>query len=532
MSITMREPCADGVIRAGAVASAPTDTRTGRWVLAATILGSSMTFIDGTVVNVALPVLQKELGASVTDAQWIVESYALMLSALLLVGGSLGDRYGRRRVYAAGVAIFALASVWCGLSPSTGQLIVARAVQGIGAALLVPGSLAIISASFRKEERGRAIGTWSGFSSIAAGFGPLLGGWLIEHVSWRWIFFINVPLAAVVLLIVWRHVPESRDDESCAGLDWWGALFATIGLGGVVFGLIESGTRGFGAPSVVASFIIGGLSLLIFMFVEWRSRAPMLPLDLFRSTTFTGANLLTLFLYAALGGMLFFLPFNLIQVQGYSPTAAGAALLPFVLTMFLLSRWAGGLVARYGSKLPLVVGPIIAGFGFALFARAGTASYWSGFFPAAMVMSFGMAVSVAPLTTTVMSAVDERHAGVASGINNAVSRTAGLLAVAVLGIVMIHTFNADLDRRLSTLDLPPDARAELSAERSSLAAIKVPRSLSEEKRREVQEAIAAAFVAGFRIVTYICAGLALLSALAAWALIEGKPLGRASTAPS
>jgi MFS family permease len=282
----------------------------------------------------------------------------------------------------------------------------------------------------------------------------------------------------------------------------------------------------------VASFILGGVSLLIFMFVEWRSRAPMLPLDLFRSTTFTGANLLTLFLYAALGGMLFFLPFNLIQVQGYSPTAAGAALLPFVLTMFLLSRWAGGLVARYGSKLPLVVGPIIAAVGFALFSRAGSGSYWSNFLPAAMVMSFGMAISVAPLTTTVMSAVDERHAGVASGINNAVSRTAGLLAVAVLGIVMIQTFNTDLERRLAALDLPPDARAQLKASRSNLAAIDVPQSLSEEKRREVQEAIAAAFVAGFRDIAYICAGLAFLSALAAWALIEGKPLERASTAAS
>jgi MFS family permease len=254
----------------------------------------------------------------------------------------------------------------------------------------------------------------------------------------------------------------------------------------------------------------------------------MLPLNLFRSSTFTGANLLTLFLYAAMGGMLFFLPFNLIQVQGYSPTAAGAALLPFVLTMFLLSRWAGGLVARYGSKLPLIVGPIIAGVGFALFARVGEGGYWSSFFPAAMVMSFGMAISVAPLTTTVMSAVDERHAGIASGINNAVSRTAGLLAIAVLGIVMIHTFNAELDRRLATLDLPSDARTQLTAGRSNLAAIQVPQSLSEDKRREVQQAIAAAFVAGFRIVTYICAGLAFLSALAAWALIEGKPLARPS----
>jgi EmrB/QacA subfamily drug resistance transporter len=536
LSTIVKAPCDEAVIRAGAGAT-PCARSSAPWVLAATIIGSGITFIDSTVVNVALPVLQRELGTDITGAQWVVESYSLMLAALILVGGSLGDRLGRKRVFMAGLLLFSLASAGCGLARGTGQLVVARVAQGVGAAMLVPGSLAIISASFSREERGRAIGTWSGFTAIAAGIGPVLGGWLIEHVSWRWIFFINLPLAALVLLITWRHVPESRDEGAGERVDILGAVAATLGLGGVVYGLLESGARGFKDPRVLVSFAGGVVLLVLFVIVERKRGArAMLPLALFRSRTFAGANLLTLFLYGALGGLMFFLPFNLIQVQGYSATGAGAALLPFVLTMFLLSRWAGGLVRRYGAKWPLVLGPVVAGAGFALFMLPGadTVSYWTSFFPAVMLMSLGMAASVAPLTTTVMGAVEERHAGIASGINNAVSRTAGLVSIAVLGVVMTGVFAQNFRARLQTLDLPAATRSALDEQTSRLAAIYVPAQLKGETKQAVEGAIRESFVSGFRVVVLIAATLALISALFAWLLIKGKtrPASETSNMPA
>ena len=528
-------PLADATSTEGAINLAPTassgaigvpvaETRprnVGLWVLVATILGSSMAFIDGTVVNVALPVLQKELGATVGDAQWVVEAYSLFLAALILVGGSLGDSFGRRRIFAIGIALFTVASVLCGLSPNITMLIIARAIQGIGGALLVPGSLAIISASFDSKERGRAIGTWSGFTAITSVIGPVLGGALVQFASWRWVFFINVPLAAIVLFVLFWRVPESRDTEDSPSLDWLGALLATIGLGGIVYGLIQAGNVGFGAPTVLITLVVGVIALVVFVIVEARSHSPMVPLSLFRSRTFSGANLLTLFLYAALGGTLFFVPFNLISVQGYPPSAAGAAMLPTILILFLLSRWSGGLINRFGAKLPLIVGPCIAAIGFALFARPDIGgSYWTTFFPASVVLGIGMAISVAPLTTAVMGAVDAHRAGTASGINNAVSRTAGLLAIAVLGIIVLAVFNSSLDNHLATLNIPNQVLQSINAQRFKLVGIQVP--VGGTTGILLKQAIKESFVAGFRAATLTGAGLAIAAALSSLLLIEGK----------
>jgi EmrB/QacA subfamily drug resistance transporter len=491
------------------------------WVLAATILGSSLAFIDSTVVNVALPALQANLNATVVDVQWVVEAYALFLAALLLAGGSLGDIYGRRRIYVIGVAVFAAASAGCGLALNVDQLIFARAVQGIGAALLVPGSLAIISASFGERDRGKAIGTWSGFTAITAAVGPVLGGWLIEHASWRWVFFINLPLAAIVIILTLWRVPESRNALAGGKLDWPGAVLATMGLGGIIFALIESSKRTWEDPVVGVALLAGVSALIAFAAVERRTKAPLLPVSLFSVRNFAGANLLTLFLYSALSGMFFFLPLDLIQVQNYTATAAGAASLPFIVLMFLLSRWSGSLVDRYGARRPLVIGPAVAAIGFALFAVPSIGGgYWSTFFPAAVVLGLGMAISVAPLTTTVMSSVAEGRSGIASGINNTFARLAGVLAIAILSIVMLRSFEGNLARNLAAIPITPGIRQQLDQQRIKLAAMEIPAETGTAQREEIRRSIAVSFVAGFRTVMWIASGLALASAATAAAVIR------------
>jgi EmrB/QacA subfamily drug resistance transporter len=487
-----------------------------KWVLVATIVGSSMTFIDSTVVNVALPALQADLHATITEVQWVIEAYALFLGALILVGGSMGDQFGRKRVFLLGVALFTAASAFCGFATTPMLLIAGRAIQGIGAAFLVPGSLAIISAAFDEAERGRAIGTWSGFSAITTAIGPVTGGWLIEHVSWRAVFFLNVPLAAIVTAISLRFMDESRDPTRTARIDWLGAALAVAGLGGAVLGLIEWPPLGAGDTLVVAALAVGVVALALFVLLERRAGNPMLPLGLFRSRTFTLANLLTLLLYGALGLMMFLVPMNLIQVQRYTPTEAGAALLPFPLLMFALSRWSGGLVARVGSRVPLTVGPAVAAIGLALFARPGVGgSYWSTFFPAVVVLALGMTITVAPLTTTVMGAVDDHHAGVASGINNAVARVAGLLAIAVFGVLLARTFDARMASSLADARLPAEARAAIDRELPKMAGADIAsvRSISSRERSAVHDAVNRAFVSAFRQVLLGASALAVAGAM-------------------
>jgi EmrB/QacA subfamily drug resistance transporter len=484
-----------------------------------------MAFIDSTVVNVALPALQSSFHATVVDVQWIVESYGLLLAALILVGGALGDSLGRRKMFLLGVAVFAVASAGCGLSKSIHSLVMWRGVQGVAAAFLVPGSLAIISASFDEESRGRAIGTWSGFTAITMALGPVLGGWLIEHASWHWAFYINLPVAAVVIGLSLCHVPESRNRNARA-VDWLGAAAATFGLAALVYGSLEAGAVGWKSLRVSGTLFAGVLLLTVFVLIERRVRSPMLPLDLFRSSSFSATNLMTLFLYAALGVFFFLFPMELIQVQKYSATEAGAASLPTIALVFTLSRWSGGLVTRYGSKAPLMIGPLIVAFAFLIFSsRALSPSYCRGPFLGYIVLGFGLAITVAPLTTVVMNSVAEERAGTASGINNATSRVAGVLAIAVLGIVMVAAFAYSLGGSLAMLHLDSAVAHDLEASVDRLGGLDAPAGLASQTAEGVRGAITGAFVFGFRIIMAVCAGLAVASAGIAWRMIPGRGAG-------
>jgi EmrB/QacA subfamily drug resistance transporter len=451
-------PCDELVI--GAQPPAPgRPCRYKRLALAATILGSSMAFIDGSVVNVALPSIQAELGASVAAIQWVVNAYLLFLGSLVLVGGSLGDKLGRRTIFITGIVIFTLASAGCGFAPNAATLIAARAVQGIGAALLVPSSLAIIGAVFDVDERGKAIGTWAGVGAITSAVGPVAGGWLVDAFSWRAIFFLNLPIACATVALALVAVPNSHKTDAPKQLDWLGAAAAAAGLAALTYGLTIASTRGLADRRVLGLIGAGVVVLIAFVMIEARSRNPMMPLDVFHSRDFVGANLVTLLLYFGLGGVLFFLPFTLIRAYGYSATEAGGALLPLPVTIGLLSRFTGDLTRRYGARALLTVGPCVAAAGFAMLALPWVrGEYWSGFFPAMIVLGLGLTITVAPLTTTVMAAVSAERTGVASGINNAVARVASLLAIAVLGIVFVWSHNTVLAERLIQLHVPQEAQ--------------------------------------------------------------------------
>jgi EmrB/QacA subfamily drug resistance transporter len=524
-----RAPCDEGIIHAAAPTPGCAD-RAKPWVLAATILGSSMAFIDGSAVNVALPLIQSDLKVSIQGAQWIVNGYTLMLAALILVGGSAGDRFGRRRVFTLGAAIFTAASISCGLAPNVTALIAGRIVQGIGGALLIPGSLALISAAFPAEERGKAIGTWAGFSAVTTALGPVLGGWLADALSWREIFFINVPIALITLCIAFGHLPESRDRSEDSSVDWRGGFLVTVGLLALAYGLTATSERDWADPRVFGSLLVSTIFLAAFIWSEAHGPSPMLPLGLFRSSTFSGANIVTLLLYFALSGAFFFLPFDLVRIQGYSATMAGAAFLPFTLIMGGLSRWSGGLIDHYGARLPLTAGPLVAAAGFALFAFPNIdGSYWTTFFPGMVVLGLGITTSVAPLTTTVMGSVEDRHAGTASGINNAISRIAGMLAVALLGAFAVGTFGYALDARLTELQVAPDIHLALKAEVPKLAEAQVPSQVQGEQRSVLKRALEESFVRSFRLAMLVSACVALASALCAW--VTTSPSAARKTRP-
>ena len=438
-------PAAGGPAHGAAADPIVLRTSRGRWILAATVLGSGLASLDATVVGIALPPIARTFHGGVGTLQWVVTGYALTLAAFLLPAGSLGDRYGRKRVFALGVAWFALASAGCGLAPGPGLLIAARVVQGIGAALLTPGSLAILQASIRAADRARAIGAWSGLSGVAAAAGPLVGGYLIAVGSWRWVFFINLPVAAVVLVIAARHVPETSDPTAGGRADRAGAPLAVAFLAGLTYGLIEGPTRGWSSPLVVASLALACLTGPLFLVAERRVRQPMLPLPLFRSRQFSGANAVTFVVYGALGGALFLLPVELQLVAHYSPLESGLALLPVTLVMLAFSARSGQLSARIGPRLQMTVGPVVVGAGLALLTRATTpGSYLTQVLPAVLLFGAGLAITVAPLTATAMGAAPAERSGVASAVNNVVARAAGLLAVAVLPLAASLTGAAAL----------------------------------------------------------------------------------------
>jgi EmrB/QacA subfamily drug resistance transporter len=500
-----RPPCDAGVIRATPVFPAGLSERRKRLTLVATILGSSMAFIDGSVVNIALPAIQQALHADAASTQWIVNAYLLLLGALVLVGGSAADLYGRRRIFLLGTAVFTTASIACGLAPNITLLVVSRAVQGLGAALLTPASLAMLGATFDQHERSHAIGIWAGVGALTSAAGPVLGGWLVDHVSWRAIFLLNVPLAIAAAGLAIFFASESRDDKA-KRLDWIGAVAIAIGLAAITWGLSAIPASGFHDTNVLAALGVGAAFFLSFVAIEaqFHERA-MMPLSLYRSRNFSGTNALTLLLYFALGGALYYLPFGLIRLGGYSATQAGAALLPFALIMGFGASFAGTLSDRFGPRLSLTAGPFIAACGLTLLAFADLGkSYWIGVFPAICVLAIGMTITVPPLTSTVMASVGEARAGIASGVNNAVARVASLFAVAALGAVLFASFSHHL------AGLPPaHANEVLNAVLAGQAG--------------VTEGAIAAFDRALRTVMLVTALCAALGGVAGWLWI--RPTG-------
>jgi EmrB/QacA subfamily drug resistance transporter len=510
---------------------APLSTSRERWILAATIIASTMAFSDMTIVNVALPVLQRDLGASFAAVQWVVEAYTLVLSAMILVGGATGDLYGRRRVFAIGIVVFALASAACGLAPDAETLVAARGLQGFGAALMMPGSLAILSASFPRARHGDAIGLWSASTGVAMAIAPAFGGWLIDTFSWHAAFLINLPLAVLALAITLWRVPESRAPESGTSqakrLDLIGMALATLGLGALTFGLIAAGERGFSDPASAGPLLAGIALLALFIAAERRAekrrRHPMIPPRLFRLPDFGGIQAFTFLLWAALQGTAFFVPFRLMQVQGFAPTEAGMALLPLVVISALLSRWFGRLADRVSPRRLLVAGALLTGTGFILLAVPDEhTQYLWGFMPALVMMGIGMGVCQVPVTVVALNAAGPGAVGTASAINNMAARTGGLIAVALFGLVLAHGYSVALTPALKGAGLPEAAQAAIAAQRAKLAGALLPPGLDPAQQEAATAAIKHAFISGYRWAMACAGAMAYLSALVALRFIRNR----------
>jgi EmrB/QacA subfamily drug resistance transporter len=508
------------------MATLPLRSSAGRWIMVAAILASSMAFIDGTALNVVLPSLQRSLRANGAELFWILNAYLLMLAALILIGGALGDRLGRKRVFMTGIFIFITGSAACGLSTSTVALIVCRIVQGAGGAFMIPGSLSLISSSIDEKERGKAIGTWSSITTMVTLGGPILGGALADAGLWRYIFFINVPLGVAALFILWRKVAESREEGGGRSLDLPGACAIASGLALLTFGCLRIPAVGWGHWSVLASVAGGVVLLMAFIGIEWRSKDPMMPLSLFANPVFSGVNALTFFLYAGLGAAMLFLSLNMVQVQGYSQLEAGLTFLPFTALLISLGRFAGGLADKHGPRWLLIAGPATAGVGMLLLSFVGQtlrpSDYWTSFFPGVVVFGLGMALTVAPLTAAVMGSVGQQFSGVASGVNNALSRVANVFANAIFGALAVLLFSAALQQRIDGLPIGAEERQAVMAQAADLGNARVPVTVEAAARPGVAKAYREAFISVYAIILRISAVLAFVGAFLASVFVRSR----------
>lgn len=493
----------------------------GKLILFATILASGMAFLDGSVVNIAIPTLQSKLHATITDVQWIVNGYALFLCSLLLISGALGDRFGRKKIFLAGIVVFILSSLLCGISQTTRQLILFRMLEGVGGAMMVPGSLSIIDAAFQEKTRGAAIGIWSGFSGGLAALGPFVGGWLVQALGWQSIFYINIPLGLVAVFITWRYVPEMKS-ATARRADIPGALFIFLSLLGITYGLITGPVNGWSNATIWGSMLGGFLFLILFVIAEVREKEPLVPLNMFKSSLVAGANLVTFFLYFALSGVIFFLVLNFQQIQHYPPILAGLGLLPPILLITFLSGPAGFLADRIGPRIPMIIGPLIVAIGMFLLTLSGLhANYFQQYMPGLIMFGLGMSLVIAPLTKSAL-AVDQRFSGAASGVNNAVARVAGLLAVALLGAIMFSLFTTQLQNRITSSGLPTAQQHQILSQGNKMAGIEIPRNLDSHAKMMSQTAIEDAFIYAFRRIMAINVFLAFSSAVVSFFLIKNK----------